>query len=157
MEKRRYEFDTVIKKHPTLNSGFIEFPYDVRKEFSKGRVRVKAVIDGALYRGSLVKMGGECHWIGVTQELRKKINKNPGDKVHVIIEEDTEERTVEIPYDLAGALNEDPKLLEYFNNLSFTHRKEYVSWIVEAKKDETRKKRVVRAVQMLRENKKTPL
>ena len=155
---KRFEFDAVINKHPELNAGFIEFPFDVKKEFNgKNRVKVKALIDGHSYKGSLVKMGSDCHWLGITQEIRKASGKNPGDKVHVIIEEDTEERIVEIPGDFMDLLKEEPVLLSYFNNLSFTHRKEYVRWITEAKKEDTRKRRLVKAIEMLGKNIKTPL
>lgn len=157
MTAKKYEFDAVIKSHPKLNSGFIEFPYDVKKEFNKGRVKVIAAIEGFNYRGSLVKMGGDCHWLGITQEVRKAIGKDPGDKVHIILQEDTEERTIEVPEDLLSELEREPTLLEYFNKLSYTHRKEYVRWIVEAKKEETRRNRIEKALKMLKENRKTPL
>jgi bifunctional DNA-binding transcriptional regulator/antitoxin component of YhaV-PrlF toxin-antitoxin module len=156
MATKRFEFDTVIKKHDTLNAGFIEFPYDVKKEFGKGRVKVKAMIDGFGYHGSLVKMGGDCHWLGINQEVRKNIGKNPGDKVHVIIEEETEERVVEVPDDMMNLLKKEPDLLAYFNKLSFTHKKEYMRWITEAKKAETRNSRLIKAVEMMRKQVKTP-
>ncbi|HEX2396215.1 MAG TPA: YdeI/OmpD-associated family protein [Bacteroidales bacterium] len=154
--QKKFEFDAFIKKHETLNSGFIEFPYDVKKEFGKGRAKVKALIDGFEYHGSLVKMGGDCHWIGINQEVRKAIGKNPGDKVHVIIEEETEERTVEVPDDLLQLMRKEPEVLAFFNKLSFTHKKEYVRWITEAKREETRKTRLVKAIEMMKRNIKTP-
>jgi bifunctional DNA-binding transcriptional regulator/antitoxin component of YhaV-PrlF toxin-antitoxin module len=153
---RKFEFDTLIKKHETLNSGFIEFPYDVQKEFGKGRVKVNAWIEGYLYKGSLVKMGGECHWLGINQEVRKATGKNPGDIVHVIIEEDTEERTVAVPDDLMNLISKEPPVLTFFNKLSFTHKKEYVRWITEAKREETRKSRLVKAIEMMKNNIRTP-
>lgn len=157
MENRKFEFDAEIKKHPDLNAGFIEFPYDVKKEFGgKSRVKVKAFLDECLYRGSLVKMGGECHWLGITQQVRTSVGKDFGDIVHVIIEEDKEERTVEIPEDLLVLLKNEPETLDYFNNLSYTHKKEYVRWITEAKKEETRKNRILKAVEMLKGKIKTP-
>jgi hypothetical protein len=63
----------------------------------KGTGKVKAFLDGVLYRGPFAKIGHDRHIIRLTKEVRKKIGKNPGDMVHVIIEEDLEERTVEIP------------------------------------------------------------
>jgi hypothetical protein len=152
----KYEFDAIMKKPEKVNSGYIEFPYDVKKEFNKNRVKVIARLDGFLYRGSLVKMGGDCHWLGITQETRKAIGKNPGDMVHIIIEEDIEERVVDIPEDFRKLMKKEPGLLDYFNSLSFTHRKEYVRWIVEAKKEETSNNRLGKAIEMLKEKKKTP-
>jgi bifunctional DNA-binding transcriptional regulator/antitoxin component of YhaV-PrlF toxin-antitoxin module len=158
MANKKFKFVAVIKKNEKVNSGFIEFPYDVREKFGgKGRVKVKALIDGFLYRGSLVKMGGDCHWLGITQEVRKATGKNPGDKVLVEIEEDTEERIVEIPEDLMHLLQKEKGLLDYFDKLSYTHKKEYVRWITEAKKEETRKNRLIKAVEMIKNYKKTPL
>jgi hypothetical protein len=157
MENRKLEFDAEIKKHPDLNAGFIEFPYDVRKEFGgKSRVKVKAYLNDHMYRGLLVKMGGDCHWLGITKEVRSAINKNFGDIIHVMIEEDKEERTVEIPGDLLDLLQTAPDTLEYFNSLSYTHKKEYVRWITGAKKEETRKNRLLKAVEMLKVKIKTP-
>jgi len=156
MPAKKFEFNALIKKHETLNSGFIEFPYDVMKEFGKGRVKVKALIDGFEYHGSLVKMGGDSHWIGINQEVRKEIGKDPGDEVHVVIEEETEERTVEVPDDLLKLMQKEPEVLAFFNKLSFTHKKEYVRWITEAKREETRKVRLVKAIEMMKKNVKTP-
>lgn len=157
MAVKVFEFDALIRSSDKVNAGFIEFPYDVAKEFGgKGRVKVKALIDGCPYRGSLVKMGGDCHWLGITQKVRKETGKNPGDTVHVILEEDTEERTVEIPEDFLNLLHEDPGMLEFFSGLSYTHRKEYVRWIVKARKEETRLRRLARAIEMLRKKVKTP-
>ena len=157
MANKKYEFDAVINKHPKLNAGFIEFPYDVKKEFGNGRVKVKALLDGHFYQGSLVNMGGECHWLGITLEVRKATGKNPGDKVHVVIEEDKEERIVEVPEYFRELMLKEPGTFEYFNALSYTHRKEYVRWIIEAKKEETRNIRLKKAIAMLKENKKTPV
>lgn len=156
MAEKKYEFDAVLNKHPKINAAFIEFPYDVKKEFGKGRVKVKAWLDGYMYQGSLVKMGGKCHWLGITQEVRKAIGKDPDDLVHVILTEEIEERTVEVPDDLLKLLKKEPPILDYFNKLSFTHRKEYVRWITEAKKEETRNSRVSKTMDMLRANRKTP-
>lgn len=157
MAVKKYEFDALIRSNDKVNSGYIDFPFDVSKEFGgKGRVKVKALIDGCLYRGSLVKMGGDCHWLGITQQLRKETGKNPGDTVHVIIEEDIEERIIEIPDDLLKVLEKEPDILRFFNNLSYTHRKEYVRWITEARKEETRIRRLTKAIELLKKSVKTP-
>lgn len=149
---KKYEFETVIIKHESVNSGYIEFPYNVEKEFGKkGQVKVKAWFDGFLYRGSLVKMGHSCHWIGLNKEVRTAIGKEPGDKVHVIIEEDKEERTVEIPAELKEALNNHPIAKAKFEKYSYTHRKEYVMYFSEAKKEETRAKRLQQIIDKLME------
>jgi len=82
-----YEFDALIIKVPDIDGAYIEFPYDVRKEFNKGRVKVSATFDGEHYDGSLVRMGTSCHIIGIRKDIRARINKKPGDQIHVIIKE----------------------------------------------------------------------
>jgi hypothetical protein len=69
------------------------FPYDVRTEFGKGRVKVHAEFDGEPYDGSIVNMGMKnedgsvCYIIGILKDIRKKINKQFGDKIKVTIKE----------------------------------------------------------------------
>jgi len=87
MNEKVYEFDAVIKKVPDIDGAYIEFPYDVRAEFGKGRVKVHATFDGAEYDGSLVKMKTPCHIIGIRQDIRKQIGKQPGDTIKVTIKE----------------------------------------------------------------------
>jgi uncharacterized protein YdeI (YjbR/CyaY-like superfamily) len=77
-----------------------------------------------------------------------------GDVLTIDLERDDEERTVEVPGDLAAAL--DPAMRTTFDDLSFTHRREYVRWIEDAKREETRARRVAKAVEMLRDGVKTP-
>ena len=72
---------------PDIDGAYIEFPYDVRQEFGKGRVKVHAEFDGEPYDGSLVRMKTPGHIIGVRKDIRKKINKQPGDRIHVRIRE----------------------------------------------------------------------
>ena len=85
--KRTYEFEAVIKKVDGIDGAYIEFPYDVKEEFGKGRVFVSAAFDGELYDGSLVRMGTPCHILGVRKEIRAKIGKQAGDTVKVILKE----------------------------------------------------------------------
>lgn len=86
MNTKIYEFDAVLLKVPDIEGAYIEFPYDVKQEFGKGRVRVHATFDGYPYNGSLVRMKTPCHIIGVQKAIRAVINKQPGDKVHVTIQ-----------------------------------------------------------------------
>ena len=86
MNEKIYEFDAELRKVPDIDGAYIEFPYDVRQEFGKGRVKVHAEFDGEPYDGSLVRMKTPGH-IGVRKDIRKKINKQPGDRIHVRIRE----------------------------------------------------------------------
>lgn len=148
------QFTAVIKKVEDVDGAFVEIPFDVEGVFGAKRVKVKAWFDGTEYRGSIVKMGG-CYVIGMTQALRKAIGKGTGDTVEVKVEKDEEERTVELPEDLGTALEKNPRAKEFYEKLSYTHKKEYVQWIESAKKAETRSTRVEKAVEMLIQNKKT--
>lgn len=152
-----YEFDAKLKKHENLDAAFIEFPYNVEKEFgTHGQVKILVKFDGVEYRGSLAKMGHQCHWIGVTQAIRKKIDKQPGDTVHVVLQRDDKPRVVDIPAEFKEVLSANPDIAAYFDKLSYTHRKEYAKWIAEAKKEETRQRRLSKALEMLRNKMKHP-
>lgn len=87
MNKKIYEFNAEIKKVPDRDGAYVEFPYDVKKEFNKGRVKVHATFDGEPYDGSLVRMKTEYHIIGIQKAIRAKIKKQPGDILRVTIEE----------------------------------------------------------------------
>lgn len=87
MNPKCYEFDAVLQKVPDMDGAYIEFPYDVRQEFGKGRVKVRAFFDGVPYDGSLVRMKTPRHIIGVRKDIRAQIGKQPGDTVHVEIAE----------------------------------------------------------------------
>lgn len=87
MNDKLYEFDAEILKVPDINGAYIEFPYDVRAEFGKGRVKVHATFDGFPYDGSLVRMKTVNHIIGIRKDIREKIGKQPGDTIHVTIRE----------------------------------------------------------------------
>lgn len=154
---RIFTFEAQILRHPSLNAAFVEFPYNVEKEFGKkGQVKVIATFDNVEYRGSLVKMEYNCHWIGITQEIRKKIKKEPGDFITVSIKEDLEPRVVDLPSDLKILLEQNSIAWEVYNKLSYTHKKEYVRWVTEAKKQETRENRLQKTIELLEKGIKTP-
>lgn len=89
---KRYEFDAVL--HETADSGgaYVAFPWDIRQEFGKGRIRVTAEFDGIPYEGSIVNMGiknpdgSVCYVIGVLKSIRNTLGKSEGDMIHVRIE-----------------------------------------------------------------------
>jgi hypothetical protein len=93
MENKVYEFIAEIKKVSDMDGAYIEFPYDIKKEFGKGRIKVHAEFDGEPYDGSIVNMGiknrdgSVCYIIGVRKDIRQKINKSNGDKIAVKITE----------------------------------------------------------------------
>jgi hypothetical protein len=93
MGNKTYEFIAEIKQVPGIDGAYIEFPYDIKKEFGKGRIKVYAQFDGEPYAGSIVNMGLKnndgtiCYIIGVKKDIRERINKKFGDQIKVIIKE----------------------------------------------------------------------
>ena len=93
MNAKIYEFDAVIQKVPDQDAAYITFPYDLKEEFGKGRIKIHATFDGEPYDGSVVNMGVKnpdgsvCYIVGVRKEIRAKIGKHPGDTVRVILRE----------------------------------------------------------------------
>ena len=92
MNKKIYEYDAVIQSSVIGSGGaYVPFPYDLRAEFNKGRVKVHATFDGEPYDGSVVNMGVKnadgsvCYIIGILKDIRAKIGKQPGDMVKVTI------------------------------------------------------------------------
>ncbi|MEE0434553.1 MAG: DUF1905 domain-containing protein [Peptococcaceae bacterium] len=88
---KTYTFSAVIQAVPDKGGAYVRFPYDIRKEFGRGRVKVDATFDGEPYRGSIVNMGVKnedgsiCYIIGVRKDIRAKIGKQPGDTVTVTV------------------------------------------------------------------------
>jgi Bacteriocin-protection, YdeI or OmpD-Associated/Domain of unknown function (DUF1905) len=130
----------------------VEVPFDVKQVFGSARAPVVATVDDVTWRTTVATYGGK-YYIGIRRELRDEAGVEVGDEIRLTIESDDSPRTVDVPPDLATALKRDPTANEAFERLSFTHRREYVEWITGAKKDDTRLRRVEKAVEMLREGK----
>src|SRR5215475_299564 len=133
---------------------FVEVPFDVEEAFGSKRPKIKATIEGIPYRGTLMRMGSEHHILGVLKDIREQIGKTFGDEVTVIVEPDTGPRMIEIPKDLMKEFKKDEEAKAFFDKLSFTHQKEYVRWVEEAKKEETRQNRIVKTMEMLKKGKR---
>jgi hypothetical protein len=113
------------------------------------RFPVVATINGYSWRTSVARMGGEF-LLGLNREVREAAGVQAGDEVEVAIELDTAPREVDVPEDLQAALTADPAAKAAFDGMAFTHRKEYARWIAEAKREETRQRRVQQALEMIR-------
>jgi hypothetical protein len=116
------------------------------------RFPVVATVNGYTWRTSVARMGGEFR-VGLSKEVRQGASVEAGDDVEVRLELDAAPREVEVPAALAAALASDPQAKASFERMAFTHRKEYARWIAEAKKDETRQRRVEQALVMIRAGK----
>ena len=131
----------------------VEVPLDIRALFGRARAPVKATVNGHPFRSTIAVYGG-TYYLGLNREVRNAAGVEVGDVLTIDLERDEDERTVDVPDDLGAAL--DPATRSTFDRLSFTHRREYVRWIEEAKREETRARRVAKAVEMLREGITTP-
>jgi hypothetical protein len=153
MSKQR-TFTAVIQNEGG-GGAFVEVPFDVEKEYGSKKPKVKAMIEGVPYRGTLVRMGTECHLLIILKSIREQTGKTFGDEIKITLESDTEPRLVEIPKDLMKELKKEKDAKAFFDKLSYTHQKEYVTWINEAKRDETRQNRIHKTSGMLKQGKKT--
>lgn len=93
MNGKIYEYESLIYNADKKGGAYVIFPYDIREEFGRGRVKVHASFDGEPYDGSIVNMGVKnedgsiCYIIGLRKDIRARIKKAPGDSVHVMIQE----------------------------------------------------------------------
>jgi hypothetical protein len=149
---KRQTFTAVIQ-NAGGGGAFVEVPFDVEKEYGSKRPKIKALIEGIPYRGILTRMGTDCHILGIRKEIRDQVGKTFGDEVTITVEPDIEPRVIDVPADLMKELKKDEEAKALFDKLSYTHRKEYVNWINEAKKEETRRARVIKTKEMLKEKK----
>jgi hypothetical protein len=150
---KKYTFTAVIQ-NAGGGGAFVEVPFDVEATFGSKRPKVKAMIAGLPYRGILTRMGTDCHILGIRKEIREHIGKTFGDDVTITVEPDTEPRVIEIPAALKKAFRANKEAKAFFEKLSYTHQKEYVTWIDEAKREETRQDRIAKTVEMLKEGKR---
>ena len=97
---KQYEYDAVIRELPEKGGAYVVFPWNIREEFGKGRVKVHvkvhATFDGIPYDGSIVNMGVKnedgsvCYILGMLKSIRNQLGKGEGDTVHMVIRERTE-------------------------------------------------------------------
>jgi hypothetical protein len=145
---------TAVIQDPGGGGAFVEVPFDVEATFGSRRPKVKALIEGVLYRGTLTRMGTDCHILGIRKDIREQVGKTFGDEVTVMLEPDIEPRVVELPENLKKAFRIEREAKARFEKLSYTHQKEYVDWINEARREETRQRRVAKTIEMLNEDRK---
>jgi hypothetical protein len=116
------------------------------------RFPVVASVNGFTWRTTVTRMGGE-YLVGLSRDVRQSAGVEAGDEVEVSLEFDGAPREVPVPEVLAEALAADPAAASAFERMAFTHRKEFARWISEAKREETRARRVVQALEMIRAGK----
>ena len=140
----------------TFGDRGVVVPFDAKAEFGGARAPVAGTINGTPFRGRLMVYGGVTY-LGFRREIRDAAGGiGEGDSVEIEVERDDAPREVDVPPALAEALAADPEAKTIYDGLAFSHRKEYAQWIAEAKREETRARRVERATSMLREGVKLP-
>jgi hypothetical protein len=137
-------FEAVLE--PFGQAAAITLPFDPKVEWG--------TIGGYPFTTTVARYGG-TDYLAFRRDVREAAGVEVGGKVTIEVELDTSERVVTVPEDLAVALA-DGAVRAAFDALSYTHQKEYVSWVEEAKREETRKTRVDRAVELLEGGVKTP-
>lgn len=130
------------------SSAFVRIPFDVKAVFGKARPPVRATLNGYEFQSTLTPYGG-MHYLGVNQKVRAAAGVNIGDRVEVGIEADETPRVIKPPADLARALKTSPAAQARWKQLSYTHQREYVEAIEEAKKPETRARRITKTIEQL--------
>ena len=140
-------FEVVLEKHENMDATGITIPFDVEKVFGAKRVPVKVQINGAEHQSTIIRMGGK-YVVGVPKVFRQAANVEAGETITVTLVKDSEKRTVEVPQDLAGALKK-AGLTDMFAKMSYTHQKEYANAVSEAKREETRVRRIEKTIEQL--------
>lgn len=144
---------TVVSSGKTTTG--IPVPGEIVASFGAGkRFPVVVTLNGYSYRTMLTFYKGEFV-LSLAAEHREAAGVTAGQQIEVEVVLDSAPREVPVPEDLAAALSASPKAGTFFEQLAYSHRKEYVRWIEEAKKPETRASRIEKAVALLAEGKTT--
>ena len=147
-------FQTTVERGGKTATGLL-VPDEVVAALRAGRrPPVQVTVGGHTYRTTVASMGGRF-LVPLSAENRTAAGVAAGDDVEVDVLLDTAAREVTVPADLVDALEHDDQARQFFDDLAYSHRKEWVRWIEESKKIETRTSRIVRAVESLRAGKRT--
>ena len=145
----RMAFQAPIEAGPG-GGAFVRLPADASEVFgTRARFPVLVTFNGVAYRGSTMPIGDGTFCVGVTKAVQARAGASVGDRVAVVVERDAEERTVDVPPELAAALASHPEAAKRFEAMTVTHRKEYAAWITSAKKPETRRRRLDQAINQI--------
>jgi hypothetical protein len=143
------KFKAVLRPDPTGTGTFVVVPAEVAEKLGlRGRPKIQAVIAGHPYRGSLMPTR-DGFVLGVLRSIQSEAGVKRGDAVTVELALDTAPRTVDPPADLARALGRDRRAAAAWDRLSYTDRKEIARGLEEAKKPETRERRLAAALEKL--------
>jgi hypothetical protein len=148
-------FKGVLSEADRGGGCWVEVPFDARAAFGEARPPVRGTVNGVPLRSRLAVYGGRTY-LGLTKEIRTAAGIDLGDELEVVLSRDDAPREIEQTAELEAALRCAADANERFEQLAFTHRREYAQWVSEAKKAETRERRAQRAIEMLREGVRHP-
>jgi len=149
MAKQKLRFKVKIDGKEIGAVAAITPPIDVLEVFgTRARVPVSGTINGFPFRSSLMPMGG-CHMMPVNKTLREGAGVKAGDMVDVVMERDEAPRTIDPPPQLKKLLSKKKTAKANWEKLPFTHKKEIAIWIDGAKQEETRERRLMKAIEVL--------
>jgi hypothetical protein len=152
---KKLEFTTKLEGKG-ISVAWLNAPFDVSKVFgTRARVPVRGTINGFPFRTSLMPMGG-CHGMAVNKTMRDGARVQAGDTVSVVMERDEDERIVEVPPLLRKELARSKTAQANWKKLSFTNQKEIALSIRGAKHEETRARRLAKAMDILKAGRKWP-
>lgn len=148
-------FRVLLEKAEKSEATGIAIPFEVLKVFgTRARVPVRGTINGFPYRSSIFPMGGGRHYMVVNKATREGANVTGGQTISVVMERDDEPRLITPPQDLARALKANKEAQSAWEKLSYTHQKEYAKAVEEARKPETRARRIENPIARLSSGKK---
>lgn len=143
-------FRIKLEPHTGSQAALFVVPFDVEKTFgTRARVPVRGTVNGFPFRSSIFPRGDGTHYMVVNRETREGAGVAAGDTVSFVMERDDEPRTVEPPAELARALRSNRPARAAWDKLSYTHQKEHARAVSEAKRPETRERRVAQVVESL--------
>jgi hypothetical protein len=148
------KFTAEILKDDDTSGCAIVIPFDPKELFGRVRVPVTVTVNGYTYTSTICALDGR-YWIPVNKTVREGAKVAAGEKVKVEVAEDAAPRVVKAPADLAKLLKADAKLKAAWEKLSFSHKREHVGALEEAKKPETRARRLEKLTEALRAPKKS--
>lgn len=139
---KEYKFQCDILRDPS-GIGYIKFPFDVAQEFGNRKsIRIKVWFEGYYERKSLRPSGQQKHRISLSGVVREAIGKSFGDTISVVVEEDTEPRTVNVPEYLQWLLDNEPERKITFEKMPYSEKKFFTDYIIQANSDDTRVDRI---------------
>ncbi|MBN8232054.1 DUF1905 domain-containing protein [Corallococcus macrosporus] len=144
-----HKFKAKLEVANDVGGRFVRCPFDSREAYGEARPPVVGTVNGHPFRSRLMVYGG-ITYLGFTQKVREAAGVEDGALLSITLERDTAPREIEVPEDLQRALDAEPALRDVFTKLAFTHRKEFVQALTEAKKEETRARRLAQTLEKLR-------